>query len=74
MVLIYDIMDGVRERPALYMSSKSITVLRNFLDGAVYALHILGIDDGNNDFSPIPFRFFNNYVAQFYNYNESTSG
>jgi hypothetical protein len=74
MVLIYDIMDAVRERPALFMGSKSITVLRSFLDGAVYTSHILGIDDGYNDFSPIPFRFFNDYVAQFYNYFESTSG
>lgn len=73
-VLIYDIIDGVRERPALFMGSKSITVLRNFLNGAVYASHTLGIDDSYNDFSPIPFRFFNDYVAQFYNYFESTSG
>ena len=73
-MLIYDILDGVRERPALYMGNKSITVLKNFLDGAAYASHILGIDDGYNDFSPIPFRFFNDYVAQFYNYLESTSG
>ena len=74
-MLIYDIMDGVREKPALFMGSKSITALRNFLDGAIYASQILGIDDdGCNDFSPIPFRFFNDYVAQFYNYFESTSG
>jgi hypothetical protein len=74
MVLIYDIMDGVRERPALYMTSKSIVVLRSFIDGAAYASHILGIDDGYNEFSPIPFQFFNDYVAHFYNYTESTSG
>lgn len=74
MVLIYDIMDGIRERPVLFMGSKSITLLRSFLDGAVYASHILGIEDGYNDFSPIPFRFFNDYVAQFYNYVESTAG
>jgi len=73
-MLIYDIMDGVRERPALFMGSKSITALKNFLDGAVYTSHILGIDDGYNYFSPIPFRFFNDYVAQYYNYFESTSG
>jgi len=73
-VLIYDIMDGVRERPALYMGSKSITVLQNFLFGAVYTSHILGIDDGYDEFSPIPFRFFNDYVAHFYDYFESTSG
>ena len=73
-MLIYDIMDGVRERPALFMGSKSITVLKSFLDGAVYASYLLGIDVSYNDFSPIPFRFFNDYVAQFYNYFESTSG
>lgn len=73
-MLIYDIMDVLRERFALYMGSKSITLLRSFLDGAVYASHILGIDDGYNDFSPIPLRFFNDYVAQFYNYFESTAG
>ncbi len=74
MLLIYDILDSVRERPALLMGSKSITVLRNFLDGAGYASHIFGIDDGYNDFSPIPFRFFNDYVARFYNYIECTAG
>ncbi|MFT4146559.1 MAG: hypothetical protein QM644_19120, partial [Mobilitalea sp.] len=74
MMLIYDILDGVREKPALYMGNKNITSLKSFLDGAVYASHILGIDDGYNDFSPIPFRFFNDYVALFYNYVESTSG
>lgn len=73
-MLIYDIIDGVRERPALFMGNKSITVLRSFLSGAVYTSHMLDIDDGYNDFSPIPFRFFNDYVAQFYNYFESTSG
>lgn len=73
-MLIYHIMDDVRERPVLFMGSKSITVLRSFLDGAGYTSHILGIDDGYNEFSPIPFRFFNDYVAQFYNYFESTSG
>jgi hypothetical protein len=74
MVLIYDILDGVRERPELFMGSKTITVLKNFLAGAVYTSHILGMDDGCNEFSPIPFRFINDYVAYFYNYFESTSG
>jgi hypothetical protein len=73
-MLIYDILDGVRERPSLYMGNKSITALKTFLNGATYTSHILGIDDGYNDFSPIPFRFFNDYVAQYYNYVESTSG
>lgn len=73
-MLIYDIIDSVRERPALYMGSKSITLLRSFLSGASYASHLLGIDYGYNNFSPIPFRFFDDYVAQFYNYFESTSG
>lgn len=74
MVLLYKIVDGVRERPALFMGSKSITVLNSFIDGVMYASLILGIDEGFNDFSPIPFRFFNDYVARFYNYFESTSG
>ena len=73
-MLIYDILDSVREKPALFMGSKSITVLRSFLDGVTYASNILGIEDGYCDFSPIPFRFFNDYVAHFYNYFEATSG
>ncbi len=73
-MLIYDILDGVRENPALVMGSKSITVLRSFLDGAGYASRILGIDDCYNDFAPIPFRFFNDYVAHYYNCVESTAG
>lgn len=73
-MLIYDIMDEVRDKPALFMGSKSITVLNSFLDGAVYTLNKLGIDIGYNDFSPIPFCFFNNYVARYYNYFEPTSG
>lgn len=74
LVLIYDILDGVREKPALFMGSKSITLLRSFLDGAGYASHIHGIDDAYDGFSPIPFRLFNDYVAHFYNYFEATSG
>ncbi len=73
-MLIYDILDSIREKPALFMGSKSLTVLRNFLEGALYTSQILGMEDGDQEFAPVPFRFFNDYVAQSYNYYESTSG
>lgn len=72
-MLIYDILDRVRERPALFVGKKRLTLLKSFLEGATFSAYMLGIDSGYDDFSPIPFRFFNDYVAKYYNY-EATSG
>ena len=56
------------------MGCKSLTVLKSFLDGASYALYKLGLDEDDNILNPIPFRFFNDFVANYYDYYESTSG
>lgn len=69
----YDTIDELRERPALFMGKKSLTVLRNFIDGG-YAFFKFNLDDEKKELYPLPFSFFNYFVANYYNYNESTSG
>lgn len=70
----YDVIKEVRERPGMYMGSKSLTVLEAFLSGFSYALQKQGLDTEDIGLSQIPFHYFNDFVAAYYNYSESTSG
>lgn len=70
----YEVIKEIIERPCLYMGSKSLTILKAFLDGFNFALNKQGLVYEDIGLSQIPFCYFNDFVAAHYNYSESTSG
>ncbi len=68
---IYEFLARINERPGLYLGEKSITALRGFFDGYItaYLENDLIIDWGKPSF-----RGFNDWVADYFHYKESTAG
>ena len=66
---VYELIDRIRPRPALYLGRSSITRLDAFLSGYVAALRDLGVKVGTH-----PFHGFHDWVALRLGYYESTSG
>lgn len=64
---IYELLEAIEELPALFLGSKSLTLLRAFLDGFQY---------GSPSISDTPYGFidFHEWVALRLKYGESTSG
>lgn len=71
---IYEILDLIKIRPAMYIGDHSITALYSFLNGYSMALNRLSIEDHTATLLPLPFWFFHEYAARQYGYYESTSG
>lgn len=65
----YELLDYIRQRPAMYLSEKSITLLYGFLAGYNFDKWIETVKNTNP-----PFGEFNNWVAMKLGFYESTSG
>ncbi len=67
---IYDLLGLIRQRPAMYMGSTSIVLLRAFLAGYDFAARTHDIvEESEPDFGK-----FHDWVAQKFGWNESTAG
>ncbi len=60
--------ENFRLRTAMYLGSKSISELRSFFNGFSYAEYVWNIK------SDSPLEGFNDWVASYYGWNESTAG
>lgn len=69
----YALIEMIRERPSMYLGSKSITALRSFLDGYSYGLREMGYKERYEMF-PLNFGFMHEYTAQLYGFYGSTAG
>lgn len=69
---IYDLFDleQFRKRPAMYMGSGSITVLRTYVHGYFYAIDANDIEIED----PVRFEEFHDWVADYFGWRESTAG
>ncbi len=70
----YELIDKIKSRPVLFLGEPSITNLQAFLLGYATALYDYKIPNKIDVLLPLPFWFFHEYVARYYNFNESTSG
>jgi len=70
---IYDLLDEMRERPAMYTGQKSLIRLQAFISGYDYAMENRGIKD---NCSPAFFRsiMFHDWVAERLGYTTSVPG
>jgi phosphoribosylanthranilate isomerase len=69
---IYDLLNYIHPRPALYLGSKSILRLRSFLDGFGHAFDVQGTKfDWKKFYSE---DNFHDYVAKYFGWYESTAG
>jgi len=64
----------IRKRPGLYLGSPSITALYHYLHGFSSALDRLGNIGLTVRLLPLPFSYFHSFVANHYDWFESTSG
>ncbi|WP_276381262.1 hypothetical protein [Flavobacterium sp. H4147] len=72
MKYLYEHIDTVKIRPSLYVGSSRISDLYIYLNGYQTALRDLKFTE--KTLLPLPFWFFHEYVAQKFDYYESTSG
>ncbi|MEH2144414.1 hypothetical protein [Nostoc sp.] len=68
---LYEILAMIRPRPQMYLGQRSLTALGGFIGGYSFALGENGIFFGEE--TP-PFTQFNDWVARYYKWNESTAG
>ena len=64
----------MRQRPELYLGRRSITAMRDYLGGFQSAMYVFGIKNSSEKLLPLDFWFFNEYVANHFNWYESTAG
>lgn len=68
---IYDLIDLLEKRPAMYLGDKNISCLRSFLDGYQFA------QESNKPFTEEvfpPFWYFHEWAMHQYGWGESTAG
>ena len=70
---LYDEIQAMRQRPAMFLGEASITKMRSYLDGYEAALRRLGADQ-NTHLLPLPFPYFHEYVAHTYEDCSPTMG
>jgi phosphoribosylanthranilate isomerase len=68
---IYDLLDAIQPRPALFFGKKSIVRLNAFLNGYFFASKDFEIDFDWKKFHSISFQ---NYIAKHFDWDESTVG
>ena len=66
----------IRQTPILYIGRKSVSALYHHIMGFGSAMHRFGITDKIEKLLPLPIMqgYFHDYVANYYNYSESTAG
>ena len=67
----YDLLDKMREKPAMYLGLKSLTRLEAFLNGYRYAA---GYERGVKDIAHPAFNDFHDWTAARLGYESSTAG
>ena len=67
---LYEHLDGIRERPGMYLGSSSITALSHYIAGYLEGCRSSSIDE---NLSP-DFHDFNDFVATYYLRFEATAG
>ena len=71
----YSLIETIRKRPGMYLGSKSITALMNFIHGYQFAMcERREFDDASTDLFPLDFWFMHEYTALLYGFYESTAG
>jgi len=68
---IYDLIEKIKSRPAMYIGDNKISSFRSYIDGYSSALKIHGI---KFESTFPPFWYFHEWVMQKYNWRESTTG
>lgn len=68
---IYDLLDEMREKPAMYLGVKSLRLLQAYTDGHMFALYQRGLKETS---SPPFYREFNDWTAERLGYEYSTAG
>ncbi len=71
MFTLYERIQKIRERPGLYLGEASISKLRAYLEGYQAALRDCDIPKTEQEEE---FYQFHEWVRQYYNFSESTSG
>ncbi len=70
---IYDLLDMMREKPAMYLGVKSLIRLQAYIDGYNYAMNNCGLKDNSNPAFLRGIRFYD-WIAERFGYYESTAG
>jgi hypothetical protein len=68
---IYDLIDLMKPRPAMYIGDYKISAMNSFLDGYQFCSHVHNIKQ-ENVFPP--FWYFHEWAKETYNWYESTAG
>ena len=68
---IYDLLDEMRERPAMYLGVKSLRLLQAYTDGHMIALYERGLKETS---SPPFYREFDDWMEKRLNYPEGSTG
>jgi len=68
---VYDLIDTIRPRPAMYFGDNKISNLQAFLSGYDFSTYVHNIKD--KSVFP-PFWYFNEWAMHKYNWRESTAG
>lgn len=68
---IYDVIELVRKRPSMYLGVESISRLRSFLNGYCFAVYFNNDVEYDDKLIPLPFSFFNDFIAEKFNVTES---
>lgn len=61
-------LEDFRKRTAMYIGKKKISILNAFIDGVFYSFDAYNVDEG------WIFDGFHDWVADYYNWTESTAG
>lgn len=67
---LYELIDLIRTRPAMFIGSASITALQNFINGYTYACYVKDIEENERP----PWGDFHEFVRARTGFYESTSG
>ncbi len=70
---IYNLLDSelFRDKIEMYIGDRTLSSLANFLNGAFFTLKLYEINRDNHE---PDFDKFHDWVAEYYNWKESTSG
>ena len=71
---LYDLLEGIRPRPSMYLGKPSISLLQAYINGFSHAYAGLKKEKEQKTFLPLPFWFFHEFVKNYYKAYESTPG
>lgn len=64
---VYDVIELIRRKPAMYLGTRSVTKLKAFLDGYRFAVLLSNDSEYEDRLIPLPFSFFYDFVAKKFN-------